>query len=205
MTEKELTLDIAERLAGNLRRSGYEAILTRSDDRTLPLEARPAMATQAEADLFVSIHVNSANNRKLSGFETYYLDLATDPTAAEVAARENAAAAEGMGHLDEVLDEIVKNANKRESRDLANSIQDSLVLQLSKGYDDIRDLGVKHAPFIVLVGAEMPAVLVECSFLSNPTEEKRLRDAGYRQQIADALLIGIENYAAKRRMLTSTQ
>jgi len=162
-------------------------------------------AIDADADLFVSIHVNSANNRSLSGFETYYLDLATDPTAAEVAARENAAASGGVGHLDDLLGDIVRNANKRESRDLAHSIQDSLVLQTSKSYDGVADLGVKHAPFVVLVGAEMPAVLVECSFLSNPTEEQRLRDDSYRQKLADALHIGIENYAARRRMMNATR
>lgn len=204
ITEKELTLDIARRLAENLKRSGYDARLTRDGDATLALEERPEMATSQGADLFVSVHVNSSTNRKLSGFETYYLDLATDPTAAETAARENASSSTGIGHLDEVLDEIVKNANKRESRDLAHSIQDSLVLQLTKEHDDIRDLGVKHAPFLVLVGAQMPAVLVECSFLSHPEEEERLRDAVYRQKVADAIHIGIENFAARRRMISST-
>lgn len=205
VTEKELVLDISRRLAEDLRRSDYEVIMTRDGDRSLDLEERPGLATSAAADLFVSIHINSASSEKLSGFETYYLDLATDPTAAETAARENSQASGGVGNLDEVLDDIVKNANKRESRDLAHSIQDSLVLQINKNYDKVRDLGVKHAPFIVLVGAEMPAVLVECSFVSNPTEEKRLRDPEYRQQIADAIHIGIDNYAAKRRMLATAR
>lgn len=203
-TEKELTLDIANRLADNLRSSGYEVLLTRDADESIPLEERPVLATRSGADLFVSIHINSSTNRRLSGFETYYLDLATDPTAAETAARENAGAEGGLGGLDNLLDEIVKNANKRESRDLAHSIQDSLVLQMTRQHDDIRDLGVKHAPFIVLVGAQMPAVLVECSFLSHDREEQRLRDPDYRQRVADAIHIGIENYSAKRRMLTAT-
>lgn len=204
VTEKELTLDIAHRLAGNLRSSGYEVVLTRNEDRTIPLEDRPRFATEQGADLFVSIHVNSSTNRRLSGFETYYLDLATDPSASETAARENAGAEMGLGTLDHLLDEIVKNANKRESRDLAHSIQDSLVLQMNRNHDDIRDLGVKHAPFVVLVGAQMPAVLVECSFLSHDREEERLRDPDYRQKVADAIHIGIENFAAKRRMITAT-
>lgn len=203
--EKQLTLDISKRLAENLRRSGFDVVLTREDDDSIDLERRPLMATELEADLFVSVHINSSNNRKLSGFETYYLDLATDPTAAETAARENASATQGMGHLDGLLDEIVKNANKRESRDLAQSIQDSLVLQMSKHHDDIRDLGVKHAPFVVLVGADMPAVLVECSFLSHRDEEERLRDPEYRQRVADSIHIGIENFVARRRMLTQAQ
>ena len=107
--------------------------------------------------------------------------------------------------MDRNWDQIVKNANKRESRDLAQSVQDSLVLQMSKDYENVRDLGVKHAPFIVLVGAHMPAVLVECSFVSNPEEEQRLRTPEYRQQLADAIHIGIENFAARRRMLTASR
>ena len=203
--EKQLALDISQRLASNLERSGFEVVLTRNDDQSVDLERRPQLATELDADLFVSVHINSSNNRKLSGFETYYLDLATDPTAAETAARENASATQGMGHLDGLLDEIVKNANKRESRDLAQSIQDSLVLQMSKQHDDTRDLGVKHAPFVVLVGADMPAVLVECSFLSHRDEEQRLRDPEYRQQVADSIHIGIENFIARRRMLTEAR
>ncbi len=204
-TEKDLTLDISRRVAGNLRSSNYEVMLTRADDTTVDLEDRADFATDSGADLFVSIHVNSSTNRKLSGFETYYLDLATDPTAAETAARENSGARGGVGGLNEVLDEIVRNANKRESRDLAKSIQDSLVMQMSKEYGDVRDLGVKHAPFVVLVGAEMPAVLIEVSFLSNPTEETRLNEDAYRQQVADAIHIGIENFVEQRRMVTTAE
>ncbi len=202
-TEKDLTLDISRRLAENLRRSGYEVLLTRNGDESVPLENRSEFATRRKADLFVSVHINSSSNGNLSGFETYYLDLATDPTAAETAFRENDMVSGGIGNLDEVLDDIVKNANKRESRDLAQSIQDSLVLQTSKSYPDVRDLGVKHAPFVVLVGAAMPAVLVECSFLSHKQEEQRLRDPEYRQQVADAIHIGIANYGSRRRMVTA--
>ncbi len=204
-TEKDLTLDISRRLAENLRSSGYEVLLTRNGDESVPLENRPEFATRQHADLFVSVHINSSNNGSLSGFETYYLDLATDPTAAETAFRENDSVTGGIGNLNDVLDDIVKNANKRESRDLAQSIQDSLVLQTSKSYPDVRDLGVKHAPFVVLVGAAMPAVLVECSFLSHDEEEQRLRDPEYRQQVADAIHIGIANYGARRRMVTEAR
>ncbi len=204
-TEKDLTLDISRRVAGNLRNSKYEVSLTRSDDSNIDLEDRASFATESGADLFVSIHVNSSTNRNLTGFETYYLDLATDPTAAETAARENLTARGGVGGLNDVLDEIVRNANKRESRDLATSIQDSLIMQMSKKYGDVRDLGVKHAPFVVLVGAEMPAVLVEVSFLSNPTEETRLNEDTYRQQVADAIHIGIENFIERRRMISAAE
>jgi len=204
-TEKDLALDISRRLAENLRRSGYEVMLTRNGDESVPLENRPDFATRQDADLFVSVHINSSANGSLSGFETYYLDLATDPTAAETAFRENDMVAGGIGNLDDVLDEIVKNANKRESRDLAQSIQDSLVLQTSKSYSDVRDLGVKHAPFVVLIGASMPAVLVECSFLSHEQEGQRLGDPAYRQQVADAIHIGIANYGTRRRMVTAAR
>jgi len=204
-TEKELTLDISKRLAEKLRASGYEVLLTRYGDESVALEERADFATRQNADMFVSVHINSSTNASLSGFETYYLDLATDPTAAETAFRENASYSGGMGNLDEALDDIVKNANKRESRDLAQSIQDSLVLQTSKGYPNVRDLGVKHAPFVVLIGAKMPAVLVECSFLSHDEEEQRLRDPEYRQQIADAIHIGIANYGSRRRMVTAAR
>ena len=124
---------------------------------------------------------------------------------AETAFRENDSFSGGIGNLNEVLNDIVKNANKRESRDLAQSIQDSLVLQTSKTYPDVRDLGVKHAPFVVLIGAEMPAVLVECSFLSHDKEEQRLRDPEYRQQVADAIHIGIANYGSRRRMVSEAR
>lgn len=202
-TEKELALDISKRLADNLRGGGYEVLMTRQGDESVALEERSSFATRQNADMFVSIHINSSSNRNLSGFETYYLDLATDPTAAETAFRENDMVEGGIGNLEEVLDDIVKNANKRESRDLAQAIQDSLVVQTSKSYSDVRDLGVKHAPFVVLLGARMPAVLVECSFLSHRDEEARLRDPEYRQQVADAIYIGIANYGARRRMMTA--
>jgi len=202
-TEKDLALDISKRLAENLRGGGYEVMLTRNADESVPLENRPEFATRQKADLFVSVHINSSSNGSLSGFETYYLDLATDPTAAETAFRENDEVTGGIGNLDEILDDIVKNANKRESRDLAQAIQDSLVLQTSKSYPDVHDLGVKHAPFVVLIGASMPAVLVECSFLSHRKEEQRLRDPAYRQQVADAIYIGIANYGSRRRMVTA--
>ena len=202
-TEKDLALDISKRLADNLRNGGFEVLLTRHGDESVALEERPGFATRQNADMFVSVHINSSTNGSLSGFETYYLDLATDPTAAETAFRENDMVEGGMGNLDEALNHIVRNANKRESRDLAQAIQDSLVLQTSKSYDGVRDLGVKHAPFVVLVGAEMPAVLVECGFLSHSEEEARLRDPEYRQQIADAIYIGIANYGTRRRMMTA--
>lgn len=200
-TEKDLALDLARRLAEMFRdNQGYEVVLTRDSDRSLPLDERTRIANESGADLFVSLHINSSHNRRLSGFETYFLNLATDPSAAEVAARENAVARARLANLEDLLDRIVKNEHRIESRDLARSIQDSLVSHVSNRWDGVRDLGVKQAPFFVLVGSEMPAVLVEASFLSHSEEEQRLREAAYRQQLAEALYIGIEGYVESRQV-----
>ena len=199
VTEKDLTLAVSLLLAQKLRDSGYEVLLTREDDRTLDLAERTEFANRADADLFISVHINSARNGKLRGFETYYLNLATDPTAADVAARENSGDEAALGNLDDVLEKIVKNANKDESSELARSIQDSLVLHLSKSFPEVRDLGVKSAPFFVLVGAKMPSVLVELSFISNAEEEKLLKASRYQEQMVEAILIGTQSFIEQRR------
>jgi len=198
ITEKQLTLSLARMLARRLRDRGYEVLLTREDDRPLGLEERTEFANERGADLFVSLHVNSARSDDLRGFETYYLDLVTDPSAAETAARENAAGETSLADLDGMLEQIVRNDYKHESSSLAESIQDALVMQVSKRYDEIRDLGVKSAPFVVLLGAQMPAVLVETSFISNPDEEERLSTDEYRSQLVEAIELGIQNYVERR-------
>jgi N-acetylmuramoyl-L-alanine amidase len=203
ITEKQLTLAISLLLAEKLRASGYEVLLTREDDRTLDLSERTEFANRADADLFISVHINAARNRRLSGFETYYLNLATDQTAADVALRENAGDEAALGNLDDVLDSIVKNANKEESSELARSIQDSLVLHLSKSFGEIRDLGVKSAPFFVLVGAKMPSVLVELSFISNEEEEARLKTPRFQEQVVEAILIGTQSFIEQRHAAMS--
>ncbi|MFQ5743436.1 MAG: N-acetylmuramoyl-L-alanine amidase [Acidobacteriota bacterium] len=199
ITEKELTLALAKRLASEFRQGGFEVLLTREEDRTVPLQERTAFANQSQADLFISLHINAARNRKLRGFETYYLNLATDPTAAETAARENASGEAALGNLENTLERIVKDEYRQESSDLAKSIQDSLVMTVAQNYQTVRDLGVKSAPFYVLVGAEMPSVLVETSFLSNAEEEQRLRDSQYRQNVVRAVHDGILSYIERRR------
>jgi N-acetylmuramoyl-L-alanine amidase len=199
VTEKDLTLAVSLLLAQKLRDSGYEVLLTREDDRTLDLTERTDFANRADADLFISVHINSARNRKLRGFETYYLNLATDSAAADVAMRENAGDEAALGNLDDVLESIVKGANKDESSELARSIQDSLVLHLSKSFPEVTDLGVKSAPFFVLVGAKMPSVLVELSFISNAEEESLLKRAHYQEQMVEAILIGTQSFIEQRR------
>ena len=200
-TEKDLTLALSRALAARLRESGYEVILTREEDRTVSLQERTEFANRVDADLFISMHVNSARNRKLRGFETYYLNLANDPTAAEAAARENAAGQRGsMRELQETLELIVSNEYQGASGELAASIQDSLVMHVSKNYQNVHDLGVKTAPFFVLVGAEMPAILIEASFVSNEEEEAWLKSSDYRVQVAEAIEIGLQSYVDKRRV-----
>ena len=205
VTEKSLTLQLSHAVAARLRDAGYEVLLTREDDSTVSLEKRTEFANEMDADLFISIHINSARNRNLRGFETYYLNLANDPTAAETAARENAPGGAGsMGDLDETLEKIVQNEFRGASSELASSIQDSLVMHVAKHYDNVHDLGVKTAPFFVLVGAKMPAVLVETSFVSNEQEESWLKSGDYRAELAEALEIGLQSYIDRRKVTATS-
>ncbi len=205
VAEKWLTLQLSLTLAERLRATGYEVLLTRQDDSTLTLQKRTEFANGVDADVFISIHINSARNRKLRGFETYYLDMAIDPIAAETAARENASGEAGsMGDLGEMLETIMKNDFQGASSELASSIQDSLVMHVAKSYGNVHDLGVKTAPFFVLVGAGMPAVLVEASFVSNEEEEAWLKSAAYRSELAEAIEIGLQSYIDKRRVATDS-
>jgi len=205
VTEKQLTLQLSQALASRLRASGYEVLLTREEDRTVKLKERTDFANNVDADLFISIHVNSARNRNLRGFETYYLNLANDPTAAETAARENASGEAGnMGDLSETLELIVQNEFRGASSELAASIQDSLVMHVAKSYQNVHDLGVKTAPFFVLVGSNMPAVLVEASFISNEQEEAWLKSSDYREELAEAIEIGLQSYIDKRKIAATS-
>jgi N-acetylmuramoyl-L-alanine amidase len=203
-TEKQLTLELSKMLAERLRAAGYEVLLTREDDRTISLQERTDFANRVDADLFLSVHINSARNRSLRGFETYYLDLANDPAARETAARENASGQGGsMADLGATLQHIVNNEFRGASSELAASIQDSLVMHVSKSYQEVRDLGVKTAPFSVLVGAKMPAVLIETSFVSNEQEEGWLKTTAYRSQLAEAIEIGLQAYVEKRKVMAA--
>ena len=203
-TEKQLTLELSKMLAGRLRAAGYEVLLTREDDRTISLQERTDFANRVDADLFLSVHINSARNRNLRGFETYYLDLANDPAARETAARENGSGQAGsMADLGATLQHIVNNEFRGASSELAASIQDSLVMHVSKSYQGVHDLGVKTAPFSVLVGAKMPAVLIETSFVSNEQEEGWLKTTAYRSQLAEAIEIGLQAYVEKRKVMAA--
>jgi N-acetylmuramoyl-L-alanine amidase len=194
MKEKDITLDVSQKLKSILEQEyGYEVLMTRTIDDYVPLEERTAFANSKSADLFVSVHVNSSRNKKAKGIETYYLNFATTPEAMEVAARENAISERNMGELQKLTTAIALNTKIEESRDFAKLIQTNLVGHLQKGYAP-NNLGVKQAPFYVLIGAQMPSILAEISFISNEREYNLLETPGYRQTIAQGLARGIKSY-----------
>ena len=169
--------------------------MTRNSDRFLTLEERTAIANTKNADLFISIHTNSHKDRRAFGIETYFLNLATDDDAIRVAAMENATSTKNISDLQTILSDLMQNAKINESSRLAGNVQLSVVGHLkTKRYSRIKDKGVKQAPFYVLLGAQMPAILVETSFISNPRECKRLVTPKYQQRICEAIVIGIKKY-----------
>jgi N-acetylmuramoyl-L-alanine amidase len=194
--EKDVVLQISRRLAKKIRKElKYEVYLTRNSDTYLTLEERTAIANTKNADLFISIHTNSHKNRRAYGIETYFLNLATDDDAIRVAAMENATSTKNISDLQTILSDLMQNAKINESSRLAGYIQSSMVRHLkNKRYSRIRDKGVKQAPFYVLLGAQMPAVLVETSFISNPRECKRLITPKYQERLCEAIIKGIKTY-----------
>ncbi|MGO9096073.1 MAG: N-acetylmuramoyl-L-alanine amidase [Bryobacteraceae bacterium] len=195
LEEKTLVLDVAQRLGVLItQRLGSEVIFTRTDDTYVPLEARTALANEKHADLFLSIHANSSKLRAISGSEAYFLNFTTSASALEVAARENASSEQSIHELQSLLQKIALKEKVQESREFAATIQKSLYAGLwdAKG---IKNRGVKQAPFVVLIGAQMPSVLAEIAFLSNPKDEAQLKRPEYRQKVAEALYKGVSQYA----------
>ncbi len=193
--EKDVVLEIATRLAKKLRqKTGCKVILTRSGDKFLALEERTAQANTRRADLFISIHANSACNGAACGVETYFLNLATDEEAIQVAARENATSQKSIGDLQGILKDLLRNAKVEESGRLARRVQDGVVAALSGKYKAVNDKGVKQAPFYVLLGAQMPSILVETGFLSNEEECRRLTDPDYQDALCDGIVAGVLGY-----------
>ncbi len=193
--EKDITLELSKKLAKKLRDSlKCNVLLTRSEDRYLSLEERTAIANTKKADLFISLHCNGADNKRLRGFETYFLNLATDERAITVAAKENATSRKNISDLETILNDLMKNAKIKESSRLAENVQDSLVQGLKNRYSRINNLGVKQAPFYVLIGARMPSILIEASFLSNKLECERMMDEKYKDLICDSISNGIRKY-----------
>ena len=196
LREKDLVNDLAQRLGSLIEeRLGSEVIYTRTDDRFVPLRERTRIANRAQADLFISIHANSARQRSVRGIETYYLNLTTDSWAMAVAARENAAAERSVHELEDLVAKITRNENLSESREFASTVQSALYSTLSKQTLGLRNRGVRKAPMLVLMDAKMPAVLAEVSFLSNTSDEKLLKTSAYRDKVAEALFKGISSYA----------
>ena len=196
LQEKDLVLDIAMRLKSLIEeRLEGEVILTRTDDVFVPLEERTAMANQTQADLFISIHANSSRNRRVSGVETFFLNFTTSPGVEEIAARENASSKKTVFELQDLVQKITLNEKVDESKEFAQIVQKTVSSSLYKPKTPHRDRGVKQAPFIVLIGANMPSILSEISFVSNPLDEKLLKSTSYRQKIAEALCEGIASYA----------
>ena len=198
LMEKDLCLDVALRLGKLIqqRLPGAEVIYTRDDDTFVPLEQRTAIANQAKADLFISIHANSSRDASARGVETYYLNFTSSPEALEVAARENAVSQTSVHELQDLVKKIALKEKVGESHEFAGEVQKSLWSGLAAKSPGLRNRGVKKAPFIVLIGANMPSVLAEISFLSNPADERRLKTPEYRQRIAEYLYTGITHYAS---------
>ena len=195
LNEAELVLDIAVRLEQLLTREpGVAVVLTRRTNAYVSLEQRTAIANRSPADLFLSIHANASANASVRGFETYFLNFAPNPEAEAIAARENAGSSKTMGSLPDIVKAIALNNKIDESRDFASMLQQSMHAQLRKVDRTARNLGVKQAPFMVLVGATMPSALVEVSFLTHRQDATLLRTTNYRQQIAEALAGGILKY-----------
>ncbi len=195
LQEKEINLAVALALQKLLReRAGLEAILTRESDVDVPLEDRTVIANQKRADLFVSIHTNAHRDRKRGGVETFFLNISPDPSVIELAAAENATSTKNIGEMRTILQKIVQNSKIQESHDLAQAIQRNLVRSLAKDLPGVSNLGVKGGPFWVLIGGEMPSVLVEISHLSNAKEEAKLKTAKYRELAAQGIFDGIIEY-----------
>jgi N-acetylmuramoyl-L-alanine amidase len=195
LQEKDLVLDVALRLDRLLRSElGAETLLTRSTDVFVGLEERTAIANSKDADLFLSIHANSSRNRTARGIETYYLNFAQDPHAEEVAARENAISAATIKDLQKLVKAITLNSKIDESRDFAASVQEGMVGSMRPRNPRTEDRGTRTAPFYVLIGANMPSVLAEIAFVSNPEEERLLASADQREKIARGLFEGVRNY-----------
>jgi len=195
LTEAAAVLDIALRLEKLLREQpGIEVIMTRRTDVFIPLEERTAIANRANADLFLSIHANAGRSRVANGIETYFLNFASNPEAEQVAARENSASGGTMHNLPDIVQAIALNNKLDESKDLARMVQDALIARVKPQHKAVRNRGVKQGPFVVLIGAQMPSVLAEVSFITNRTEITLLQKPTYRQRLAQGLFDAINKY-----------
>jgi len=196
LIEKDLVLDVALRVGKLIEeRMNAEVIYTRSDDTFIPLEGRTAIANQRKADLFLSIHANSSSIPHIAGMETFYLNFTDSKDALDVATRENASSQKSIFELQDIIQKITLHEKLDESREFAGRLQAALYSFSSRNIPGQKNRGVKKAPFVVLIGANMPSVLAEIGFLSNPREESLLKKPDYRQKLAESLYRGISKYA----------
>jgi N-acetylmuramoyl-L-alanine amidase len=196
MKEKDIVLDIARKLAPILEKELHcEVLLTRNEDVFISLEERTAIANTENADLFISLHINAHPSAKVRGLETYYLNLSTNAEAMRVAARENATSTHQMSDLQDILSDIMKNSKINESSRLAQQVHNSILNNAeNNGFADIKNLGVKQAPFYVLIGAEMPAILIEIAFISNEEDMRNLQNGDFVHMLTQEIASGIRAY-----------
>jgi N-acetylmuramoyl-L-alanine amidase len=196
--EKDITLDIAKKLKTHLVKIGrFHVLMTREDDLSVPLYKRVALAQEAKADLFISIHLNYLPRKPINFIETYYFGPSNDEKTLRLAKQENANSEYGLSDFKEIMEKLGKTMKLQESKELAKSIQANLFVNSRKHSGDIKDYGVKRAPFVVLLGVDVPAVLAEVSCLSNSEEERELSSASHRENIAGYLAAGIFDYLNK--------
>ena len=204
LMEKDLCLDVALRVGRIIqqRLPGADVVYTRSDDTFIPLEERTAIANQAKADLFISIHANSSQDHGARGVETYYLNLKGSSEAMEVAARENASSQQGIHELEDMVKQIARTEKIDESKEFAQDVQGSLTLRMQKSAKTVKNRGVRKAPFVVLIGADMPSILTEISFLSNAADEQLLKKPDHRQKVAEGIYQGVASYLQSLNSVT---
>lgn len=198
--EKDITLAVAKGLAERLREEGFEVLLTRKTDVFIPLEDRTAQANRRKVDLFISIHVNANDITSLRGLETYFLNLTTDASALKVADRENAISSKKMSDIQFIIKDLMLNARINESSRFASSIHRSVIRSLGRSGHAVKDHGVKQAPFYVLMGAEMPSILMETGFITNPEECRLLQKKSYQSSIIKGILRGINTYVSNTNL-----
>ncbi len=204
IVEKDITLALAQIVEKKVEEKfDINVILTRDKDVFVPLERRTAFANVNKADLFISLHINAHKQPDVHGFETYFLNMATDERAVLLAARENATSEKSISDLQSILNDLMLNTKISESSKLAHEVQRGVLGQVKRKYEDVKDLGVKQAPFYVLIGAEMPAILVETGFMTNSVERKHLQNQKYLETLADGIVAGIERYM--KSLATSTR
>lgn len=199
--EKTLTLAISRKIAQQIRKQlpGVEVFMTRNSDKSVSLSERTDYANRLNADLFISVHINSSKNRQGEGIETYYLDITHDRYALRLSARENATSEEQITDLEYILADLAMKSNTQESIRLGESVQRAMLTKVQRTWRDAKDLGLKHALFYVLLGAKMPAVLLETSFISNKKEEGRLKSKRYQNALALGVVRGIKRYAEEKQ------